>query len=99
MNDSLSRLLWALPLVLGVGVIAILLLKRALDRVGVSAQVTERLQLAQSVDLSEGQRAHLLEVDGQCVLVVAGPNHTVLQLLPSRVTPRNGKVWMRSPRA
>ena len=85
MNDSLTRLLWALPLVLALGVVAILIVKRGLDRLGVhGAKAAEPMRLRQTLALPDGLQAHLLEIDGQSLLVLpgqAGAAATV-QLLP-----------------
>jgi flagellar biogenesis protein FliO len=70
MDDSLSRLLWALPLVLGVGVLGILALKRWLVLLGRAPSAGSALALQQSLALSERATAHLLQVDGRRLLVV-----------------------------
>jgi hypothetical protein len=86
MNDSLGRMAWALPVVLGVGIFAIFALKRVLDRLGVTAAEVEPMILAQSLDLSETVRAHLLFVGAQSVLVVESSSVPVVQVLAPHVS-------------
>jgi hypothetical protein len=91
MNDSLSRLVWALPLVLVLGVVAILIVKRSLDRLGVrGADAPESMRLRQTLALPDGLQAHLLDIDGQSLLVLSGHGPATVQLLP-RPTPV--RVW------
>lgn len=91
MNDSLSRLLWALPLVLLLGVAAIFIVKRSLDRLGLGRDAELPMRLRQSLALSEGLNAHLMDVDGQPVLVLEGASAagTQVQLL-ARPAPARG---------
>lgn len=70
MDDSLARLLWALPLVLLLGVASIWLLKRWLVQIGRVPGASTPLVLEQSMALSERATAHLLEIGGRRVLVV-----------------------------
>jgi flagellar biogenesis protein FliO len=70
MNDSLSRLLWALPLVLIFGVAGIWLLKRWLALLARPPARAEALAITQSLPLSDRSTAHLLTVDGRRLLVV-----------------------------
>lgn len=91
MNDNLSRLLWALPLVLALGVVAILIIKRSLERLGVRSETaTEPMRLRQTLALSDGLQAHLLEVDGQFLLVLSGNGPATMQSLPRRAL---GRAW------
>lgn len=101
MNDSLTRLLWALPLVLALGVVAMLAIKRGLDRLGLQGpSPAEPMRLRQTLALPDGLQAHLLEIDGQSLLVLpgqAGAAATV-QLLPR---PAPVRVWpgvLRAPK-
>lgn len=101
MNDSLTRLLWALPLVLALGVVAILIVKRSLDRLGVGGAVpTEPMRLRQTLALPDGLQAHLLEIDGQSLLVLPGQGGAAatVQLL---ARPAPVRVWpgvLRAPK-
>lgn len=89
MNDSLSRLLWALPLVLALGVVAILIVKRSLDRMGVRGRAAiDSMCLRQSMALPDGVQVHLLEVDGKSLLVLSDQGVATVQLLPGPVPVR-----------
>jgi flagellar biogenesis protein FliO len=70
MNDTLSRLLWALPLVLIFGVATMWLLRRWLAVLARAPARAEALALTQSLTLSDRSTAHLLTVDGRRLLVV-----------------------------
>jgi hypothetical protein len=82
MNDIVGRMVWALPLVLGLGVFAIVAIKRVLDRLGVAPTV-EPMRLAQSLNVSDGMRAHLLTVGSNWVLIFESSAAPVVQVLPT----------------
>src|SRR4051812_36867516 len=77
--NSLLRLLWALPLVLGLGVGAMLLLRRWVTPAGAGKRDTRRLNYREQLPLSDHTRVHLVEVDGHCFLIVESAQQTVLQ--------------------
>lgn len=84
MADTLWRLAWALPLVLAVGFVAVLLLKRfGLPVQAVAEEAARRMNLRESLTLSEDTRVHLIEVDRKTYLVVESARQAVLQ--PSEV--------------
>jgi len=75
-SDTLTRLAWALPLVLVLGVLAMLAIKRVLPRFQAASPQAAPMVLRQSLKLSDGAQMHLVALDGQSVLVVesaAGP--------------------------
>jgi flagellar biogenesis protein FliO len=98
---SLWRLVWALPLVLGIGVAAMLLLRRfiAVDRQAGSE--TPRMNARGSLPLSDKTCVHLIEVDGKDYLVVESSQQAVLQSVSaaagdkSRSPARIGPPWVR----
>lgn len=80
MNDSVSRLTWALPLVLTLGVLAILVIKRVL-RTAHPASDDAPMRLRQSLKLSEAAQLHLVSLDGQCILVVESSGAPAVHVL------------------
>jgi len=70
MDASLARLLWALPLVLVIGVAAIWALKRWLHLLERAPGAAAPLSLKQSLSLSDRATAHVLEVEGRRFVVV-----------------------------
>jgi flagellar biogenesis protein FliO len=74
--EILWRLAWALPLVLALGVAA----AWALGRLGAARAPRERgprLRVLESVNVSEGLRIHLLEVDRRTVVVAESAQHAL----------------------
>lgn len=90
MNDVLSRLAWALPLVLVLALVAIFVVKRSLARMGIGTGANEPMRLRQSLPLSDALKAHLLDVDGQAVLVLEGTaaSGSQIQVLTRTASPR-----------
>ncbi|HKU15151.1 MAG TPA: hypothetical protein VJQ52_12205 [Steroidobacteraceae bacterium] len=88
MTDALLRLAWALPLVLGIGVAAALVLKRFVVPVASGTPQGQRLSLRESLAVSADTRLHLLEVDGRTHLLVESARATVLQWTPAADAPR-----------
>jgi flagellar biogenesis protein FliO len=89
MTDALLRLMWALPLVLVIGIAAALVLKRfVLPGVGRPAPQGQRLTLRESLSISQDTRLHLLDIDGRAHLVIESGRQTVLQWAPAAETPR-----------
>ena len=76
--DILSRLAWALPLVLLLGAALMLGLRRFVikPRAGAAKQ---RMTLCESLMLSEETRVHLFELDGRAYLIAESTKQTVLQ--------------------
>ncbi len=70
MGDAATRLVWALPLVLGLGLAAMVLGRYALRRLGVSTAPAQPMVLRQSLSLSDALRAHLLSIEGERILLV-----------------------------
>lgn len=68
MTDTLWRMTWALPLVLVLGVLAIVVLKRVLR--AVPSSDSPPMNLRQSLKLSDAAQLHLVALGGQSILVV-----------------------------
>jgi flagellar biogenesis protein FliO len=81
MAHSLLRLLWALPLVLLVGLATVLLLRRVLQLPGRKQGGTSRLRSGETLQLSQHTRAHLIELDGASYLVVESTQRASLHAL------------------
>lgn len=89
MTDSLSRLAWALPLVIALGVLAILVIRRVLQTAH-PANDDAPMTLRQSLKLSEDAQLHLVSLGGQSILVVESSGPSALQVLMSPPpTPRS----------
>jgi flagellar biogenesis protein FliO len=95
--DALSRLAWALPLVLFTGVGVMLVLKRfVVPSDGPSPASTQRLTVSESITLSDDTRVHLLHLDRKSAfLVVESMRNATLQSL----TTQNGESPIRVPNA
>lgn len=98
--DALGRLAWALPLVLLIGMAALLLLKRVVRATPPSSGHALRLSLRESLSLSDETRVHLIDLDGTACLVVESTRHATLHLpaLPAesaRATTGAGPAWLR----
>jgi flagellar biogenesis protein FliO len=83
--DALWRLLWALPLVLALGVAAVLLLKRFVGPASAARWPGRRMSACESVALSDETRLHLLEIDGKAWLVVESSRHATVQSATTQV--------------
>jgi flagellar biogenesis protein FliO len=77
--NSLLRLLWALPLVLAVGIAAMLVLRRFVRSGGHGRRDGRRLVSREQLALSDHTRVHLVEIDGQAYLLIESTQHAVLQ--------------------
>ncbi|MET0534973.1 MAG: hypothetical protein ABW171_12170 [Steroidobacter sp.] len=96
------KLAWALPLVLAIGVGAMLLLRKFLVPVARQAGDDQpRMVVRQSLPVSEQTSVHLIEVDGRDYLVVESARQAVVQTLSSAAIEhshsrwRIGPAWMR----
>ena len=94
MTDALWRLAWALPLVLAVGVIAVLAIRRwgMWQGVGVGAA---RLRVVESMPVSDETRIHLILVDRQPLLLIESARQVTTRELGSsqRSTPGPSSRW------
>ncbi|MCW7540865.1 hypothetical protein OOT46_23880 [Aquabacterium sp. A7-Y] len=70
MTDTLVRLSWALPLVLLLGVVALLLLRRFLPALAPATPAAGQLVLRESLRVSERTQLHLVVAQGRPVLLV-----------------------------
>jgi flagellar biogenesis protein FliO len=100
MMETLWRLAWALPLVLATGVVAVLTLRRFVVPTQGASQQAQRMNLRESLSLSDDTRVHLIEIDRQMFLVVESSRQTVLKSAPvasTLVHPPNryGPAWMQ----
>ena len=77
--DILWRLTWALPLVLVIGIVAVLVLKRFAVPAQRASQAATRMSVRETLSLSDDTRVHLIEIDRRDYLVVESARHTVLQ--------------------
>lgn len=91
MDDHLWRLAWALPLVLIIGVLFILALKRwgitRLPGLMSVAQPTGELRVVGDLSVSDDTRVYLLEAGGQRWLLTESRLHASTQALPDCRTP------------
>jgi hypothetical protein len=100
MSESLTRLAWALPLVIVLGALAMLLMRRLLPHWQTPAAPVARLALHESLNVSETTRTHLLSVDGQRMLLVETrdqPSTAVLlpNAVPARLAAWPNGAWRR----
>ena len=97
MTDTLWRLTWALPLVLLVGAVAMLVLKRFLIPVRSTAKDSQRLTVRESLSLSTDTHVHLIELDRKPYLVVESTRASALlqTVEAARGPQRAGPPWMR----
>jgi flagellar biogenesis protein FliO len=79
--DILIRLAWALPLVLAVGLAAMLVLRRFVVPAAGGSGPTRRMSVRESLALSDETRAHLVEIDGKPYLIVESLRRTALEPL------------------
>jgi flagellar biogenesis protein FliO len=99
--DALLRLAWALPLVLGIGIGSMLVLRRFVIAAPAAARPTQRLRMRESLSLSDETRVHLIEVDDRPYLVVESVRQAVLQptaplaVESARAPNRIGLSWMQ----
>lgn len=99
--STLWRLVWALPLVLATGVGVMLLLKRFVAPASVKPRDTRRLNLRETLDVSEDTRVHLVEIDRQTYVVVESTRNAVVQsaqtaaAAASPAAARLGPSWAR----
>jgi flagellar biogenesis protein FliO len=98
--DAAWRLAWALPLVLAVGVVAMLVLRRVLVPALPARRQIQRMSLCESLELSEHTRVHIIEVDGREFVVLESAQQATLQSVsqsagPSRSTMQLGPSWTR----
>lgn len=91
MEHHLWRLAWALPLVLIIGWLSILALKRwGITRLPGPAQANEpgpELRVVADLRVSDDTRVFLLEAGGQRWLLTESHQHTSTQALPPPSTP------------
>jgi flagellar biogenesis protein FliO len=74
MDESLSRLVWALPLVLLLGVAMIWVVKRWLPLLGGPSGGNAPVTLLQTMQLSERAAVHVLHVEGRRLIVIETPS-------------------------
>jgi flagellar biogenesis protein FliO len=77
--STLWRLVWALPLVLATGVGVMLLLKRFVVPMESKPRDVRRLNLRETLNVSDETRVHLVEIDRQSYLIVESTRNAVLQ--------------------
>lgn len=92
MDDHLWRLAWALPLVLLIGVLFILALKRwGISRLpglmSATAQPGGELRVVADLSVSDDTRVYLLEAGGQRWLLTESRQHASAQALHLNRTP------------
>jgi flagellar biogenesis protein FliO len=81
---TLWRLVWALPLVLGVGVVGMLVLRRFIAPTRNIGQELRRLTARESLSLSDQTRVYLIDLDGASYLIVESVQHAELHGVPSQ---------------
>ena len=96
----LWRLAWALPLVLVVGTVVMLILRRFVQPSPLPAE-RPKLSVRGSVTLSDKTSMHLVDVDGKEFLIVESAQQTSVQLLaaaaiePARRVTRLNAAWLQ----
>jgi hypothetical protein len=75
--DALLRLAWALPLVLIVGVAAMLVLRQVMTR-RETAPPGPRMRVGESLRVNDDTTVHLLEIDRQSYVLVESTHQTQL---------------------
>jgi flagellar biogenesis protein FliO len=76
-SDTLWRLAWALPLVCGAGLCAMLILRRLLMTTA-ARRPANRLEAIETLSVSDDTRIVLLELDQQAFLVVESSRQATL---------------------
>lgn len=91
MDEHLWRLAWALPLVLIIGMLFILALKRwgitRLPGLLPATHASANLRVVADLSVSDDTRVYLLEAGGQRWLLTESRLHTSTQALPDSRTP------------
>jgi hypothetical protein len=91
MNEELSKLFWALPLVLAIGGGMLLLLGRLVPACAAKG-AAERLRSIETHAVSESTLVHLLELDGCPILLLESTrNVTVHARFSARASDRPGR--------
>ena len=80
--ETVWRLMWALPLVLVIGAVAAVVLRRFVVP-SIQASKTARLALRESMPLSKDTRVYLIEIDNARFVVVESARTTVLHPMQS----------------
>lgn len=99
--NTLWKLTWALPLVLTIGGVAVLVLKRFVVPARPADRAGPRMTLCESLSLSDETRVHLIEVERKPYVVIESDRHAVLQsMLPqageaTRLPMLGGPAWMK----
>jgi flagellar biogenesis protein FliO len=100
--SELWRLSWALPLVFAMGIAIMLLLRRIVVPLQTKSREARRLQLCESLTVSDATCVHLVEIDRQAYLVIESERTALLQAMPMvpadlRIpAARFGPGWMRA---
>jgi flagellar biogenesis protein FliO len=97
---TMWRLLWALPLVLLVGVAVMLILRRFMTPTPREQVEPQRLRMQGAVTLSANTQVYLVEADSKGYLVVESDRPTTVQeVAPTAGAPmhaaRFGPPWLR----
>lgn len=93
MADSWLRLVWALPMVLLLGLGIILVLRRLLGATPLQ-QKASRLMVLESLAIGEATTLHLVSADGRTVVLVETRGHaSQLTQLPVAQRPLTSARW------
>lgn len=76
--ETVLRLAWALPLVLAIGLVTLLILKRFVVRGAPVMRQTQRMRLDASLPLSDDTCVHLIEADGKPYLILESTRQAAL---------------------
>jgi hypothetical protein len=79
-TEQLHALAWALPTVLVLAGLIVLLAKKLLPVLGYQERTLQPMSSTTHV-LSDATRAHLLQVEGKCFLIVESDRPTSVQVL------------------
>lgn len=85
--ELVLRLAWALPLVLAVGLVTLLILKRFLVPGAAVLRQTQRMRLDASLPLSDDTCVHLIEVEGKPYLILESTRQAALHPMPPQSAP------------
>jgi flagellar biogenesis protein FliO len=98
MMDTVWRVTWALPLVLTVGVIAVLVLRRFVVPAQSPDWQVRRMSVRESITLSDDTRVYLIDIDSRAFVVVESAKQALLQAVQPVANDSTGSSTRFGPR-